>query len=98
MVTKGIVKYFKCYRGKGIIPSFSKINMTNLVSYDTVVHMWERKNGQSVEEAIQQNEPCEYVLRDEVLGESLAIRHDDTGFLTTTDGKTNAPIYFYKYY
>ena len=60
--------------------------------------MWERLDGQSVEEAILQNEPCEYVLKDEILGESLAIRHDDSGFLTTSDGQGNAPIYFYEYY
>ena len=44
------------------------------------------------------NEPCELTLKDEPLGESLAIRDDDTGFVTTSDGQANAPIYFYEYY
>ena len=60
--------------------------------------MWERMEGQTVEEAILQNEPCEYILKDEPLGESLAIRHDEAGFSTTSDGQVNAPIYFYEFY
>ena len=62
------------------------------------LRMWERYDDQSVEDAILYNEPCEFTLRDEVLGESLAIRDDETGFTTTSDGQSNAPIYFYEYY
>ena len=63
-----------------------------------VLRMWERMDDQSVEDAILHNEPCELTLKDEPLGESLAIRDDDTGFVRTSDGQSHAPIYFYEYY
>lgn len=60
--------------------------------------MWERHDGQSVEDAMINNEPCEFTLKDEVLGESLAFRDDETGFVTTSDGQRHAPLYFYEFY
>ena len=60
------------------------------------MRVWKRADGQSVEDAMIQNEPCEFTLKDEPLGESVAIRDDSAGFLTTSDGQTNAPIYFYE--
>ena len=59
--------------------------------------MWERNEGQSVADAILYNEPCEFTLVDENLGESVAIKHDDSGFITTSDEQVNAPLYFYEY-
>jgi len=69
---------------------------TILVRNYPVLRVWKRADGQSVEDAILQNEPCEFKLRDEPLGESVAIRDDSAGFLTTSDGQVNAPIYFYE--
>ena len=59
--------------------------------------MWERKDGQTVESAMFENESCEYRLTYEPLGESIAIKHDDSGFSTTSDAQAFAPIYFYGY-
>ena len=60
--------------------------------------MWTRNDDQLVEDAMMNNEPCELVLKDEPLGESLAIRDDETGFVTTSDGQSHPPIYFYEFY
>ena len=60
--------------------------------------MWTRNDGQSVEDAIMYNEPCELGLKDEPLGESLAIRDNEAGFVTTSDGQSHAPLYFYEFY
>merc|ERR1712018_72139 len=66
-----------------------------LVRNYPLLRMWERKVDQSVEDAILNNEPCELTLHDEIHGESVAIRDDDTGFLTTTDRMRHATIYLY---
>ena len=63
-----------------------------------VLRMWERMENQSVEDAILNNEPCELPLKDEPLGESIALTIDDTGFVTTSDGQAHAPIYDYDFY
>ena len=63
----------------------------------TVMRMWTRNDDQLVEDAVMNNEPCEFVLKDEYLGESLAIRDDETGFVTTSEG-AHPPIYFYEFY
>merc|ERR1712150_21731 len=76
----------------------SRFGRRILVRNYPFLRMWERNDGQSVEDAILYNEPCEFTLKDEPLGESLAIRDDETGFVTTSDGQGNAPIYFYEYY
>ena len=55
--------------------------------------MWERYDDQSVEDTMMYNEPCEFTLKDEPLGESLAFKDDETGFVTTSDGQRYAPIY-----
>ena len=47
--------------------------------------MWQRFPRQSIDEALMYNEPCEFRLKDEPLGESLAIRDDQHGFVTTSD-------------
>ena len=54
--------------------------------------MWTRNDDQLVEDAMMNNEPCELVLKDEPLGESLAIRDDETGFVTTSDGQIHPPL------
>ena len=60
--------------------------------------MWIRKEGQTIESAIMENESCEIALRSEPLGESLAMKHDDAGFYTTSDGGTpRQPIYYYPF-
>jgi len=61
------------------------------------IRMWDRNDGQSVEDAILESEPCEFTLIDEPLGESVAIKYDDSGFITTSDEQVNAPLYFYEY-
>jgi len=76
----------------------SRFGRKILVRNYPFLRMWERNDGQSVEDAIMYNEPCNFPLVDEPLGESLAIRDDETGFVTTSDGQGNAPIYFYEYY
>jgi len=69
-----------------------------LVRNYPVLRMWTRNDDQLVEDAMMNNEPCELVLKDEPLGESLAIRDDETGFVTTSDGQSHPPIYFYQFY
>ena len=64
----------------------------------SVLRMWERMENQSVEDAILNNEPCELPLKDEPLGESSAIRDDDTGFVPTSEGGSPARIYLYECY
>ena len=61
----------------------------------SVLRMWKRQDGQSIEEVILQNEPCELTLKDEYLGESVAIRGDNSGFVTVSEG-ANAAINFYE--
>ena len=63
-----------------------------------VLRMWTRNDDQSVEDAIMYNEPCELALKDEPLGESLAIRDDETGFVTTSDGQIHPPLYLYEFF
>ena len=60
--------------------------------------MWIREDDQMIEDAIMYNEPCELTLKDEPLGESLAIRDNDAGFVTTCDGQVHPPLYFYEFY
>ena len=55
------------------------------------------KDDQFVEDAIMYTEPCEFKLKDEPLGESLAIRDTDAGFVTTSDGQSHPPLYFYEF-
>ena len=62
------------------------------------MRIWERFDDQSVEDTMMYNEPCEFTLKDEPLGESLAFKNDETGFVTTSDGQGYAPIYFYEFY
>merc|ERR1712136_471509 len=61
------------------------------------IRKWDRNDGQSVEDAILGSEPCEFTLIDEPLGESVAIKADESGFITTSDEQVNAPLYFYEY-
>jgi len=62
-----------------------------------VMRMWTREDDQFVEDAIMYTEPCEFKLKDEPLGESLAIRDTDAGFVTTSDGQSHPPLYFYEF-
>ena len=62
-----------------------------------VSHMWMRHDGQSVEEAMIENEACEFPMIYEPLGESVAIKYDNTGFSTISDGQLFSPIYFYQF-
>ena len=61
------------------------------------MRLWQRFPRQSVEEAMMYNEPCVFRLKDEPLGESLTIRDDQHGFVTTSDNQSYAPIYFYEF-
>ena len=59
------------------------------------MHMWERRSGQSVEDALRHNRPCDLKLRSEHQGESIAFRDNEKGFVTTSDNQKYAPIYYY---
>ena len=69
------------------------------------VGVWKRNisGGQSVEEALMENIPEEIPLCSEAgNGESIAIKHDETGFVTVSEAQdeieaneTNVPIFFY---
>jgi len=69
-----------------------------LVRNYPLLHMWERNIGQTVEDAIVHNEPCQTWLHDETLGESIAFCDHEEGFVTTSDGQRYAPIYYYDFY
>ena len=67
--------------------------------------MWNRdvNGGESVEEALMKNQPNEIPLCYEAgNGESIALKHDGTGFITVSEAKDeadaqsiNVPIFFY---
>jgi hypothetical protein len=59
-------------------------------TYGTVL-VWPREDGQSVAEAIVQNEPCEARSVPEAQGEALAVDPDGGGYRTTSEG-LNPPI------
>lgn len=58
--------------------------------------MWFREDNQSIENALM-GDNCEFPLHYEILGESLAIKSDATGFYTTSDWEEHAPIYSYHF-
>ena len=66
--------------------------------------MWTRKQGQTVESALIENNSCELVLRAEPQGEGLAIKHDKTGFYTISEmageekGKNDVPFNYYPFW
>ena len=67
--------------------------------------MWkiDVNGGESVEEALMKNQPNEIPLCYEAgNGESIALKHDGTGFITVSEAKDeadaqsiNVPIFFY---
>ena len=57
--------------------------------------MWLREEDESIELVLSDKESCEFPLKYEPLGESLAIKYDGSGFSTTSDWEEMAPIYFY---
>ena len=59
--------------------------------------MWTRQDGQSVEDAVLGTESCEFPMRYQPHGESVAINDDDSGFFTVSDRQKFSPIYFYKF-
>merc|ERR1711997_693124 len=60
----------KCITGGDISADGQRIIVRN---YE-VSHMWMRHDGQSIEEAMIENESCEFPMRYEPLGESVAIK------------------------
>ncbi len=58
--------------------------------------MWTRNNDQSVEDALMNNEPCDVALKEEPMGESVAIRYNEEGFVTTSEG-SHASLQFYEF-
>ena len=63
----------------------------------TDVQEWYREPEQTIESALTENTFCDFPLEYEILGESLAIKSDSTGFYTTSDWQENAPIYSYHF-
>ena len=63
----------------------------------TDVQEWYREPEQTIESALTENTFCDFPLEYEILGESLAIKSDATGFYTTSDWQENAPIYSYHF-
>jgi len=61
------------------------------------VQEWYREPEQTIESALTENTFCDFPLEYEILGESLAIKSDATGFYTTSDWQENAPIYSYHF-
>ena len=55
-----------------------------------------RGDGQSVEDALMNNEPCEVELKEEPMGESVAVRDNNEGFVTTSEG-SHASLYSYEF-
>merc|ERR1712038_2074279 len=58
--------------------------------------MWQRSSGQSVEDALTNNESCDLKLVEEEQGEAIAVDPSGEGFYTTSEGN-HQPIYYYEF-
>ena len=58
--------------------------------------MYTREPGQSVEEALLNNEACDLILIPETQGEAIAVDPTNQGFYTTSEGEFE-PIYYYEF-
>ena len=58
--------------------------------------MYMREVGQSVEDALLNNVPCDLILIPEEQGEAIAVDPSNTGFYTTSEGSYQ-PIFYYEF-
>ena len=73
------------------------IQCIEIIIFIKDVQEWYREREQTIESALTENTFCDFPLEYEILGESLAIKSDATGFYTTSDWQENAPIYSYHF-
>lgn len=58
--------------------------------------MWRRFSGQTVADALRENENCKLKIAVEQLGEAITVDYANTGYITTSEG-INQPIWYYEF-